>query len=251
MNNTPLISVITPLYNAENFIERNIESVQQQRFKNWEHIIVNDCSTDKGPEIVREWATKDARIKFLENKTNSGPAVSRNKAIEEARGRYIAFLDSDDQWYPEKLEKQIDFMKKKQIAFSFSYYDQLDESGKKIGTMVNIPETVDYHSTLKNNKIGCLTAIYDTKKLGKVYMPLIRKRQDYALWLKILRKTHYAHCYPESLAAYTMRVNSVSSNKLNLIKYNWKVYRHIEGHSFLKSSYYLINIIYNRLKRGL
>src|SRR5690625_1015445 len=223
MNNIPLISVITPLYNAENFIERNIKSVQQQSFKNWEHIIVNDCSTDKGPEIVKKWAAQDKRIVFIENTENSGAGITRNKAIKAAKGRYIAFLDSDDQWYLEKLERQVAFMQKKKIDFSFSYYDQLDEFGNKIGVMNNIPEKVNYYSTLKNNKIGCLTVIYDAEKLGKVYMPLIRKRQDYALWLKILRKVDYAYCFPEALAAYTMRSDSVSSNKLSLIKYNWHV----------------------------
>lgn len=245
----PLISIITPLYNAESFIERNILSVQRQTYRNWEHIIVNDCSTDKGAEIVKKWKEKDPRIQFIENKENLGPAVTRNTAIKAAKGHYIAFLDSDDQWYPKKLETQLKFMQEKNIPFSFTYYDQVDEEGKKAGAFTDIPEKVNYSSTLRNNKIGCLTAVYDTSFFGKVYMPLIKRRQDYALWLSLLRKVDYAYCLPEVLATYTLRTNSVSSNKLKLIKYNWTVYRKIEGHSFIKSAFYLCSIIFNKLSR--
>ena len=245
----PFISIITPLYNAEGFIERNIKSVQGQTYENWEHIIVNDCSTDKGAEIVKRWKENDPRIHFIENRENLGPAVTRNTAIKAAKGRFIAFLDSDDQWCPKKLEVQLKFMQEKNIPFSFTYYDQVDEKGKKVGTFKNIPDKVNYSSTLRNNKIGCLTVMYDTAYFGKAYMPLIKRRQDYALWLSLLRKVDYAYCLPEVLATYTLRTNSISSNKLKLIKYNWIVYRKIEGHSFIKSVFYLCSIIFNKLSR--
>lgn len=245
----PLVTIITPLYNAESFIERTIKSVQAQTFKDWEHIIVDDCSTDKGAEIVKKWMAEDSRIIFLKNEKNSGPAVTRNKAIEAAKGRYIAFLDSDDQWKDNKLEVQLRFMQEKEVPFSFTYYDQIDEQGGKIGVFNNIPPKVNYSTILKNNKIGCLTVIYDTEFFGKTFMPLIKKRQDYALWLKLLRRTEYAYCIPESLATYTVRTDSVSSNKFGLIKYNWRVYRNLEGYSVLKSTYYLGCIIINKLRR--
>lgn len=245
----PTISIITPLYNAENFVERHLQSVKQQRFTDWEHILINDCSTDKSMEIVRQYAAQDKRIRILENKKNSGPAITRNKGIKAARGRYIAFLDSDDQWYPDKLKTQLHFMREKNIPFSFTYYDQINEKGEPMGVMDNIPDKVDYFSTLKNNKIGCLTTMYDTDYFGKSYMPIIQRRQDYALWLRLLRQTDYAYCIPEILSTYTKRSQSISSNKLKLIKYNWQVYHDIEGHSVIKSVYYLVSTILNRLKR--
>ncbi len=248
---TPKVSVITPLYNAEKFIERNIKSVQHQSFTDWEQLIVNDCSTDKGMDIVKKWARRDNRIRVFENKENLGPAGARNKAIKAARGRYIAFLDSDDQWNPDKLKIQIAFMAEKNVPFSFTYYDRISETGEPLGVMDHIPEKVDYFSTIKNNKIGCLTTMYDTDYFGKVYMPVIQRRQDYALWLKLLRKTKYAYCIPQVLSTYTTRTFSISSNKLKLIKYNWRVYYDIEGHSMIKSAYYLMSTIFNRLKRKL
>lgn len=244
-----VVSIITPLYNAEDYIERNICSIRSQGFQKWEHIIVDDRSVDKGPEIVKKWAKIDTRIKFRTNEVNSGPAVTRNRAIKLAKGRYIAFLDSDDQWESNKLEIQLNFMQKQNTPLSFSYYKQIDEKGRALGVVNNIPERVDYSSTLKDNKIGCLTVIYDTEYFGKVFMPLIQRRQDYALWLKLLKKVDYAYCIPKTLATYTIRNNSISSNKLKLIKYNWEVYRKIEGFSFLKSTYYLACIIFNKIKK--
>lgn len=247
----PKVSIITPLYNSASYISRTIQSVLDQTFQDWEMLIIDDCSTDKGVDIVKGIAADEPRIKLLKNKTNSGPALTRNRGIKAAKGRYIAFLDSDDQWSKDKLETQLKFMHSKKVVFTFSYYKQTDEKGKEIGSMDRIPEKVNYSSTAKNNKIGCLTAMYDTEFFGKVYMPLIKKRQDYALWLKLLRKVDYAYCIPKFLGIYTVRTDSVSSNKLKLIKYNWKVYREIEGNSFLKSCYYLSCIILNRITRKL
>lgn len=246
----PLISIITPLYNAESYIERAIKSVNRQTLGSWEHLIIDDCSTDNSYALVEKLALVDSRIKLLQNEKNSGAAVSRNRGIEAAKGRYIAFLDSDDQWLEKKLQVQLDFMKHKNINFSFSYYNRIDENGNPLGTMKNLPNKVDYHSTIKNNKIGCLTVMYDTNYFGKVYMKNIRKRQDFALWLELLRATEYAYCIPEILATYTIRPNSVSSNKLSLVKYHWNVYHNIEGHSAIKSLYYVLYYIYFRLGRN-
>lgn len=245
----PIVSIITPLYNSKSYIERTIESVLNQSYNNWELIIVDDCSTDNGLSIVGNYVKIDNRIKVLKNEQNSGAAISRNKAIELAQGKYIAFLDSDDQWDKYKLEKQVAFMEKKKIDFSFTYYNHIDEEGNEISKTVNLPSKVDYVSTMKSNKIGCLTAMYNQESLGKFFMKNIRKRQDYTLWLQLLKKTKYAYCLPEILATYTVRKGSISSNKWSLIKYHWHIYRHIEKQSFFKSVYYLSYYIFARLTR--
>lgn len=244
-----LVSIITPLYNSEDFISETIESVLSQTYKNWEMIIVDDCSKDNGVEIVRKYQLQDKRIRLISLKKNSGAAVARNIAIENAKGRYIAFLDSDDLWHPEKLERQIKFMQDNNYAFSYTNYQKMTGSGELIDEIVKSPSELDYKKELHTNYIGCLTVIYDIKKLGKVYMPEIRKRQDYGLWLKILKKVD-GYGLNENLAYYRVRNNSVSSNKINLIKYNWKLYRDIEKLSILRSSYYILyTIILKLLKK--
>ena len=225
-----LVSIITPSYNSSNFIAETIESIQAQTYTNWELLITDDCSTDDTVEIVRQYASKDERIKLFMLKENSGGGVARNNSIEQARGRYIAFCDSDDCWYPTKLEKQIAFMQEKDIALTFSSYMTCNEWGKVNGIIV-APLSATYKSTLCDNKIGCLTGVYDTKKVGKVYLPLIRKRQDWGLWIKVLQKCGSAYALKEPLALYRLREDSISSNKLNLIKYNVGLYQEVLGWS--------------------
>lgn len=234
-----LITVVTSLYNAEDFIVRNIESVRSQTFKNWEHIIVDDCSTDSSVSLVEEQMKNDNRIIFLKNEKNSGAAVTRNRAIEISKGRYIAFLDSDDQWDNNKLERQLMFMQKNNYPFTYSFYRRIDDTGKPIDVLDNLPTEINYSRLLKRNWVGCLTAMYDTEHFGKVYMENIKKRQDYTLWLKLVKIYGKAYCVPEALATYTVQKQSISSNKKDLIKYNWYVYRKIEKQSVLKSLYYL------------
>jgi teichuronic acid biosynthesis glycosyltransferase TuaG len=248
MNN--IVSIITPSYNSEKFIRDTIESVLFQTYKNWEMIIVDDVSPDNSNEIIEKYSKKDSRIKLIKLEKNSGPAVARNRAIQEAKGRYIAFLDADDLWKPEKLEKQIKFMEEKNCALSYSTYETMSEEGVLQNKYINPPLKISYKDLLKSNYIGCLTAIYDTQKIGKVYMPNISKRQDYGLWLKILRKTHFAYGMDESLAVYRIRSNSVSSNKFKLLKFNYKLFKEHEGFSTLKSLYYLgWNVLVKVLKR--
>lgn len=243
----PLISIITPLYNSEKYIGRTIQSVLNQTYKNWEMIIIDDCSTDNSFSLVEQLTKKESRIKLYKNDKNSGAGVTRNNGISKANGKYIAFLDSDDQWLPEKLDVQVNFMEENKIDFSFTNYQQVDENGNSLKVINNNIKKVDYYDMLKSNWIGCLTVMYNTESLGKTYMHSIRKRQDYTLWLKLLQKTKYAYCVPKVLAIYTVRNESVSSNKLDLIKYNWRVLREIEGLSFLKSFYYLGNHIFNKI----
>jgi glycosyltransferase involved in cell wall biosynthesis len=238
-----LVSIITPLYNSENFISKTIDSVLNQTYKNWEMIIVDDCSTDSGVNIVKRYQKECKKIKLIKLNDNSGAAVTRNVAIKKANGRFIAFLDSDDYWHPEKLKKQISFMLNNNYAFTYTYYQNVDINNKK-GKIITAPDNVTYHGLLDSGVIGCLTAIYDSNKLDKVYMPLIRKRQDYALWLKILKKDIKAYCLDEVLAYYRKGNDSISSNKLSAAKYQWKIYREIEKLSLLKSLYHFIKYFY-------
>jgi cellulose synthase/poly-beta-1,6-N-acetylglucosamine synthase-like glycosyltransferase len=212
-------------------------------------IIVDDVSPDNSNEIIEKYSKKDSRIKLIKLEKNSGPAVARNRAIQEAKGRYIAFLDADDLWKSEKLEKQIKFMKEKNCALSYSIYETMSEEGILHHKYIKPPLKISYNDLLKSNYIGCLTAIYDTQKVGKIYMPLINKRQDYGLWLKILRKSDFAYGIDESLAIYRIMSNSVSSNKLKLLKFNYKLFREHENFSIFKSFYYLgWNILIKVLK---
>jgi len=233
-----MVSIITPSYNSKQFIKESIASVLAQTYQNWELIIVDDISPDNSNELIEEYIKKDSRIKLIKLETNSGPAIARNGAIKEAKGRYIAFLDSDDFWHPDKLTKQIFFMQENEIALSYTSYFSIEEESGEIIKQINIPQRVDYNELLKQNIIGCLTAVYDTKKLAKVYMPEIQKRQDFALWLKILKKVPYAYGLNEPLAYYRVRKTSVSSNKLLASTYNWKLYREIENLPLYKAIYY-------------
>lgn len=234
-----LVSIITPSYKSEKFISQTIDSVLTQTYQNWEMIIVDDCSPDDSNEIIKEYCKKDTRMRLIKLEKNSGPAVARNKAIEEAQGRYIAFLDADDLWKCEKLEKQISFMTKNNYELTYTNYETMSEDGENLNNIVISPEKVNYKELLKSNKIGCLSAIYDTKRIGEVYMPLIKKRQDYGLWLKILKKVDYAYNVNEVLATYRIMSNSVSSNKIDLLKYNYTLFRKHEEFSVIKSLYYL------------
>lgn len=237
MNN--LVSVITPSYKSERFISQTIESVLDQTYTKWEMIIVDDLSPDNSNEIVEKYCKKDSRIKLIKLNKNSGPAVARNRAIEESNGRYISFLDADDLWKSEKLEKQIKFMQDKDCSLSYSAYETMSEEGVFDNNIINPPLKLSYKDLLKSNHIGCLTAIYDTQKVDKIFMPLIDKRQDYGLWLKILRKTDFAYGIGESLAAYRLMSNSVSSNKLKLLKYHYKLFTEFEKIGKIKTFYYL------------
>lgn len=245
--NEVTVSIITPSYNSEKFIAQTIESVLNQTYREWEMIIVDDKSTDNTVTLIETYAQKDKRIKCIVLEENSGPAVARNRAIEEAQGRYIAFLDADDLWMPQKLEKQIAFMQRESITLSYTGYYRFETSIEQVKDEITVPLKVDYHELLKQNIIGCLTAVYDTKILGKVYMPLIRKRQDFGLWLKILKQIPYAYAINEPLAYYRMHNDSISSNKIVSSQYNWKLYREVEKLPWYKALYYFAWYTYRSL----
>lgn len=240
----PLVSIITPLHNAGSFIGDTIESVLSQTYSQFEMLVVNDGSVDNGVEIVERYCESDPRIKLFHNDSNLGPAKTRNKAISYAKGRFIAFLDSDDLWYADKLEIQVSKMMESDIPFAFSSYDRMDENGEDLGPVL-APPKVCYADLLKTCSIGCLTAIYDAEALGKVYLPDILKRQDFALWLKILKLTPEAMGIEKVLAKYRVRNNSISGNKWVASKYQWKVYREIEGLNAPLSIYYFFHYTIN------
>ncbi|MFW5821410.1 MAG: glycosyltransferase family 2 protein [Bacteroidota bacterium] len=235
-----LVSIITPTYNSVNFIQSTINSIIEQTYTNWELLITDDCSNDGTWEILQKFAKKDKRIKIFRLEKNSGAGVSRNNSIKHATGRYIAFCDSDDLWEPEKLEVQIQFMIENNYVFTYGPYKVVDENRNYKGTFYP-PEKLNYRDMLKSCSIGCLTAAYDTEKLDKLYMPSIRKRQDYALWLEILKKIEFAYSYKETLAVYTARSRSISSNKIFAAQYQWKIYREVEQLNIIKSLYYMLH----------
>lgn len=245
----PEVTIITPIFNAEEFLCDSVNSVLAQTHRNWELILVDDCSFDSSFEIAENFCRADSRIRCCRLEHNSGAAVARNVGIELAQGRYIAFLDSDDMWMRDKLEKQIDFMRSFGYAFTYTWYECITEHAELTGRILRPAAKVSYKELLKSNRIGCLTAVYDTERLGKCYMPLIRKRQDYGLWLKILRREKEAHCLQEPLALYRIRKTSISSNKIEMLKYHWDLYRHEEKLSVVSAAYYLCWHVINRVMK--
>ena len=241
------VSVITPAYNAERFIEDTIKSVLEQTYENLEMIIVDDCSTDNTEKIIKKYMKLDNRIIYKKLEGNSGAAVVRNAAIEMATGRYIAFLDSDDLWDENKLEKQISFMEENKIGFSFTGYRTMEEDGVLTHKEISVPKEIDYNGLLKNTIIGCLTVIIDKEKVGEFRMPLIRAGQDTATWLSILKKGHKAYSLGESLATYRLVKGSISSNKFKALKRTWNLYVNIEKLGLIKSTYYFINYALNAI----
>lgn len=243
MLETHLVSIITPSYNSASFIEKTIESVLEQTYKNWEMIIVDDSSTDQSQELIKQYMLQNKRIKLIINQEKLGAAQSRNRAIEEAKGEYIAFLDSDDLWFSEKLEKQITLMKKNDVYLSYSSYNTIDETGKVMGTFL-VREKVTYYDMLKTSTIGTLTTIYNVKELGKCYFEDIG-HEDYVMKLQILKKIKFAQGINEPLAHYRIVRKSLSSNKFKAANWQWYIYRKIEKLSLFKSIYYFLYYTYN------
>ncbi|MFU7516444.1 glycosyltransferase family 2 protein [Clostridium sp. HCS.1] len=234
-----LVSIITPTYNCGRFIEETIKSVLKQSYENWEMIIVDDCSTDNTKEVVEKYTKKDPRIKYYILDQNSGAAVTRTKAMELANGNYIAFLDSDDLWMEDKLKRQLDFMKNNNYAFTCTAYEQIDEIGNSLNKVIKTKEKTDYNGILLSCPVGNSTVMYNVDKLGKFTVPNIRKRNDDALWLQMLKKERYIYGMKDILMQYRIRNNSISSNKIQLVKYHWKLYREIEHLSIIRSTFHI------------
>lgn len=233
----PLVSIITPAHNSAAYISQTIDSVLAQTYQNWELLIVDDCSTDNTVSVIQTYCLQDTRIKLLKLTENLGPAGSRNYALDLAQGRFIAFLDSDDFWAPTKLSLQIGFMLAHGHPFTYTAYYKVTEQGQPLGTM-GVPARLSYDALLKTCHIGCLTAVYDTAFFGKVAMPLIRKSQDFGLWLILVKQAGYAVGLTEPLAYYRLRSNSNTANKWQAAAFTWRIYRQVAALPLLQSTYY-------------
>ena len=240
----PLVSIITPSYNSAKFIAETIQSVQNQTYQNWEMIIIDDGSSDETESVVFAIIQNDNRIQFHKLTQNSGPALARNTGIEKASGNYMTFIDADDIWFPTFIENNIKTINETGIPFVFSSYRRSNEQLEFVYSDFIVPQKVSYTDILKSNSISCLTAFVDIKKLGKKYMPLIRKRQDMGLWLNYLKVIPFAYGIQETQAIYRIRENSLSRKKSDLIKYQWQFYRDIEKLTIFQSFYYMLHWMY-------
>lgn len=236
----PLVSIVTPTFNCSRFVSHTLESICAQTFVQWEHLIIDDASTDDTTDVVQAFAMRDRRIKLLRQEKNQGPAAARNRGIEMARGRYIAFVDSDDLWFPQKLMKQIEFMRQTGVALSYTSYEKIDERGQCVIGYVKSPDFISESDLLWSNQIACSTALYDTAQTGRVFMPMLKKRQDWGLWLRIAKMGFIGRNVGETLVRYRVRANSVSSNKFSAMLYNWRFFRDVAGIPFFKRLYRIV-----------
>ena len=244
MNSTE-VTVIMTNYNAEKYIEETIVSILNQTYTNFELIIVDDCSTDSSLKIIREYENNFKNIKILELKKNQGKGFALAKGLENVSGKYLAFIDSDDLWEPEKLQKQIVYMKKEKLNFTFTSYIKFNIGRDTRKRIYALPK-VDYNKMLQYSNIGYSTVIIHVDLLKDITIPIIRKRQDYALWLCLLKK-EVAYGLDDPLTLYRVREDSLSKNKFELIKWNWIVYRKYEKLSIIQSVWYLMGDVYSKM----
>lgn len=249
---TNLVSIIVPVYNVNKYIEETMECVRSQTYSQWELLLVEDGSSDGTAETIRRYVekTQDVRIRLISQPANMGAAKARNRGLKEAKGRYIAYLDADDLWVPQKLEHELAFLWEKQAAFVFTGYEFADESGVGTGKVVRVPETLSYREALKNTTIFTTTVMFDTEKISKemLEMPLI-KSEDTALWWKVLRNGYTAYGLDENLVRYRRAGKTLSSNKLEALRRIWNLYRKAEGMSILNSAYNFCFWAFHAVKR--
>lgn len=247
-----LVSIITPVYNAERFISETIESVIKQTYTNWEMILVNDCSQDTSVEIVKNFAKTDKRIKLVNLVENSGAAVARNTGIENAKGKYIAFIDSDDCWSETKLAEQLTFMQTNQYGFTYTDLALINENGEVLKDQVNVPASFTYTQLLKNTAIACSTVIIDRKLVGDFRMPLVRKGQDTATWLMLMRERQVSAYGVQEVHNYYRQVQgSISSDRIGALKRTWNTYYNLEKLPLPKAIYYFTCYVFNAIARRL
>ena len=242
-----LVSVIMPVYNAEKYVKLSIDSVINQSYKEWELILINDASTDNSKKIINEYLS-NKKIKFIDLKKNSGVSVARNTGILKAKGKYIAFLDSDDIWEPSKLQKQMELIKKLKANFVYTGVTYINEDGKRNPFVFNVPEKTCYKELLKQNVIACSSVVIKKDLLIDNKMPGDHMHEDYATWLSILKKEKYAYGIDEPLLIYRISSNSKSGNKIKAFKMNWNTYRYLRLNIF-QSFYYMINYVIRNLKK--
>lgn len=244
MQDFGLASIIMPSWNCGAFVEESIRSVQAQTFGNWELLFQDDCSTDDTRATVLRMAADDQRIKYECNERNSGAAMARNAALRRARGRWIAFLDSDDLWLPEKLERQIQFMIEKAAHFSYTEYEEIDEGGHPLGRIISGPKKISRFGMFSYCWPGCLTVMYDREFIGTIQIPEIKKNNDYAMWLKVIKRTE-CRLLGENLAKYRKRTGSISNtNYSSLIKWHYRLFREIESANVARASLLTLNNLF-------
>ena len=247
MENQPLVSVIMPCYNMEPYISETIASVQRQTYPHWELLIVDDASTDLTAELVKKLQNEDDRIQFFVKPEHSGIADTRNQCLSMAKGRFLAFLDADDVWHPNKLERQLAFMMEHHIGFSYSSYDCIDDTGKPLEKTVKATGNLNHDNTI----IGCSTVMIDKSIIGEVVVPDFRTSEDTATWLNILKKGFLAYAIDEPLTSYRIRQHSASSNKLKASSDLWKVYRQQEKLSLFKALGCFVSYAFHAIKKRL
>ncbi|MBO9473666.1 glycosyltransferase family 2 protein [Shimia sp. R10_1] len=242
-----MVSILMPAFNASNSISGSIKSVIAQSYSNWELLIVDDGSTDGTCRIATGMAEFDSRIHVFKLWENQGASYARNFGLNHAKGRYIAFLDADDFWHPNKLSQQINYMKEKDAALCFSAYTRIDDQDRRLEN-VRVPSRISYHDLLKRNVIGCLTVVYDTTTIGKVPMPPFKRQQDYALWLSIIRRAGSAFGLDEDLAIYRVGKKTLSTNKVLAAQDIWRIFRQQERLNLLHAIYYFLHYSYFGLR---
>lgn len=226
----PKVSIITPTYNSATYIDETIQSVRNQSYQNWEMVVTDDCSSDDTQSIVSEWCNRDERIKLFILDKNSGAATARNTSLYHSSGRFIAYLDADDLWYPDKLEKQIHFMRQQRCGFSCTSYEVIDEKGNPKNKVVVMKDVLDYKGFLINNLLQTVGIMADTEIVNRkcLEMPQMRRRQDAATWLLVLKDGNACYGMQEVLAKYRRVSGSLSSNKVKAVKGIWYLYRKVE-----------------------
>lgn len=244
----PDVSIITPAFNAARFIAETIKSVKSQTCESWEMIIVDDCSRDDTLDLVQAFATEDTRIHLIRQTRNGGPALARDAAIRAARGRYIAFLDSDDLWLPDKLERQLEFMRRSNYVFTYTCYRRISENGETCGRTISVPEKLNYHQLLRNTAIATSTVLIDREGTGPFKM-IRTYYDDYALWLTLLKRGITAHGLQEDLMRYRIVRKSVSRHKLNSAKWVWRTYRDVEGLAFPYATWCFLNYAWRAYRK--
>lgn len=246
---TPLVSIIMPCYNAERYVAQSIESVLAQTYQNWELLITDDYSTDKSVEIISKYSKNDDRINVMVSDEHQGIARTRNMSIARAKGKFVAFLDSDDIWYPEKLEKQVNFMLENNVTFTYSSYEIIDVQGKLKKKIVKDAGVMSYKKYLRNTIICCGTVVVDHEKTGYFATPIIKTSEDMSLWLSIMKRGFNAYPVPGPLHKYRITPGSASSNKIRAAHDVWRVYRKIEKLSLPKSVFNFVCYTFNAVKK--
>lgn len=236
-----LISIIVPVYHVENYIAQTMDCVYEQTYEKWELLLIDDCGGDNCVKIIEDYIRQkgDSRIRLIHQPANMGAAKARNRGLQEAKGRYIAYLDADDLWTSEKLERELAYLKEKEAAFVFTGYEFADQNGNGTGKVVRVPESLNYKEALKNTTIFTSTVMFDTEKISKEMLEMpVMKSEDTALWWRILRNGYVAWGLDENLVKYRRAGRSLSSNKLEAVRRIWTLYRKAEGMSILNSAYH-------------